>query len=450
MAEEISDFVSHLRIDDEEDAVIDIKTVNPNNENSVSLLLLGRLLTERSYNVDAFKRTITTVWAPKHGLVIRVLKPNLYAFQFFHWRDMTKVLEGRPWCFDNMLILLKEAEGDEQPDQVTLTHSPFWIRLKNLPLNNRSDDVVRALIGNMGEIIEIEEDVLGFGRYRRVKVMLNVSKPLRRYRKIRDKRGRELQIDFAYERLPFFCLACGVMGHSEKDCQVVLEEDKCEKLGWHLGLKATPRKGRTKEVEEELKFRNCKKVLFEEDSCVHGKRENESNVLTISSLHGKSKVVVPPGLNTDYVASEHEPDPPHVPLVAVAVEDNSINFPPVMSPKVIGDFNPLDTPPLNEGTNVSAQEQQKEVFVFSSSKKEPEVKSRGWKRLARGSMDDKGFPQHMDMDSPEKLHKRSVDQLELVSDIHDGALKRSKLSPSCDFSPIDLAVIGECQSRRSL
>ncbi|KMT07987.1 hypothetical protein BVRB_6g144650 [Beta vulgaris subsp. vulgaris] len=84
-----------------------------------------------------------------------------------------------------------------------------------------------------------------------------------------------------------------------------------------------------------------------------------------------------------------------------------------MSPKVIGDFNPLDTPPLNEGTNVSAQEQQKEVFIFSSSKKEPEVKSRGWKRLARGSMDDKGFPQHMDMDSPEKLHKRSVDQLEL-------------------------------------
>lgn len=115
----------------------------------------------------------------------------------------------------------------------------------------------------MGPIIVIEEDVLSFGRYRRIKVLLDITKPLRRYRKLKDKKGNEIQIDFAYERLPFFFLACGVMGHSEKYCQVVLEEDKCERLGWHLGLKATPRKGRTKELEEEKQFRHCKKVLFE-------------------------------------------------------------------------------------------------------------------------------------------------------------------------------------------
>lgn len=55
----------------------------------------------------------------------------------------------------------------------------------------RSDDVVKALIGNMGEILEIEEDVLCFGHYRRVKVMLDTTKPLRRYRKLRDKKGKE-------------------------------------------------------------------------------------------------------------------------------------------------------------------------------------------------------------------------------------------------------------------
>lgn len=204
MAEEISAFVSNLRIDDEEDQVLDLETVNPNGESIVSLLLLGRLLTERNYNVEAFKKTITTVWAPKHEIVIRALRPNLYAFQFFHWRDMMKVIECRPWCFDNMLILLKEADGDEQPDQVTLKHSPFWIRLKNLPFNNRSNDVVKALVGNMGEILDMEEYVLGFGRFRRVKVMLDVSKPLRRYRKMRDKKGKEIQVDFSYERLHFF------------------------------------------------------------------------------------------------------------------------------------------------------------------------------------------------------------------------------------------------------
>lgn len=66
---------------------------------------------------------------------------------------------------------------------------------------------MKALIGYLGEIIKIEEDVLGFGRFRRVKVMLDITKPLRRYRKFKDKKGNDIQIDFAYERLPFFCLA---------------------------------------------------------------------------------------------------------------------------------------------------------------------------------------------------------------------------------------------------
>lgn len=254
MAEEIADIVSNLRIDEEEAQILDLDALNTNSDVGVSLLLMGCLLTERSYNVEAFKRTITSIWAPVHGLVIRVLSPNLYAFQFFHWRDVKKVLDGRPWCFDNMLILLKEANGDEQLDQVTLIHSPFWVRIKNLPFNIRSDDVIRALVGTMGEILEIEEDVMGFGRYRGVKVMLDVTKPLRRFRKMKDKRGREIQVDFAYEHLPFFCFACGIMGHSEKDCHAVLEEDKYEKLGWKLNFKATCQLGRTKELEEEAKF----------------------------------------------------------------------------------------------------------------------------------------------------------------------------------------------------
>ena len=39
----------------------------------------------------------------------------------------------------------------------------------------RSNEVLKALISNMGEILDIEEDVLGIGRYRHVKVLLDVS-----------------------------------------------------------------------------------------------------------------------------------------------------------------------------------------------------------------------------------------------------------------------------------
>ena len=446
MAEEITTFVSNLRLDEEEEQILDFDTINPNSEKSVSLLLIGKLLTERSFNVEAFKRTITTVWAPIHGLVIRALRPNLFAFQFFHWRDMMKVLDGRPWNFDNMLVLLKEADGDEPPDQVTLNQSPFWVRLKNLPFNMRSDNVVKALIGNMGDIIEIEEDVLGFGRFRRVKVMLDISKPLRRYRKLRDKKGSEIQIDFAYERLPYFCLACGVMGHSEKDCQFVFEEDKCEKLGWHLGLKATPRKGRSKELEEEKNFKNCKKVLFEAGNpsnnivkhgdCTPPLSKSPGRILEQGSQSFVFSKTLPVGELGDKESESNK-------------DSTVVSAPHAFIPQ---EFSTKAAPPpsINE-VSVTINEVRPIDFVFSSSKKvSGGERVKGWKRLARGLMEEKGASTSVDFDTPMRDPKRQIGCVNMVVDHDEGTVKRLKSSPSTDFAASFRAEVGDDQPRQAL
>lgn len=435
MAEEIANSVSRLRIDEEEDQILDLETINPSSENQVSLLLIGKLLTERSYNVDAFKKTITTVWAPQHGLVIRTLKPNLFAFQFYHWRDMAKVMEGRPWCFDNMLVLLKEAEGDEQPDQVTLKHSPFWIRLKNLPFNMRSDEVVKALIGNMGEIIDLEEDVLGIGRYRRVKVMLDVSNPLRRYRKLRDKKGNELQADFAYERLPFFCLACGVMGHAEKDCQFVLDEDKNESLGWHLGLKATPRKGRTKEVEEENKFKHCKKILFE-------KKEDELTQMKLVALKETKKL---PCIETN--ESRGLTNTP--PLDDADNDVGKLDLSPQSTITPCPLVSQQGHIPQKDDTSTGVMTQN-EMFIFASVKEPKAGKQKAWKRMARGPMTEKGDSQHMDLDQDCKDNKRPQEDPTMEVNNMEVTVKRPKLSDSHNIAPVSLAEVGSYQPRLAL
>ncbi|KAL2932432.1 Helicase SEN1 [Bienertia sinuspersici] len=46
--------------------------------------------------------------------------------------------------------------------------------------------------------------------------MLDISKPLRRVQRIKNKAGQIMLIDYKYERLPFFCFLCGFMGHNEK------------------------------------------------------------------------------------------------------------------------------------------------------------------------------------------------------------------------------------------
>ncbi|XP_056686880.1 uncharacterized protein [Spinacia oleracea] len=200
MADELISRCSKLSLEEGEGDVVDLgDVVVEDQSDNLELLLIGKLLTERPFNVDAFKRTMTKVWAPSQGMVIRVLGPNLFAFQLFHWRDMEKIMNGLPWCFENNLIVLKNIEGDEQPEEVALSHSPFWVRIKNLPFNCRTDAHVKALIAGMGDVIEIEKDALGLDRFRRAKIMLDVSRPLRRIKLSKDRRGREVVVEFSYE-----------------------------------------------------------------------------------------------------------------------------------------------------------------------------------------------------------------------------------------------------------
>ncbi|XP_021847415.2 uncharacterized protein [Spinacia oleracea] len=263
MAEEITNRRSTLRLDNDEDEVIDLRTVaSDNSKDNFDLLLIGKLVSDRPFNVEAFRRTMMNVWSPEHGLVIRVLGPYLFGFQFFHWRDKEKVFHGRPWCWDNKLILMKEVEENEQPDQIVLSTSPFWVHVKNLPFSRRSDSDVAATVAGVGEVMEIESDVLGLERFRRVRIMVDITKPLRRLKRLIDKGGREVKVEFAYERLPFICFACGILGHSERDCSRVSEEEKRKELGWGLFLRASPCKGRGKYVKEMEAITSGREVLF--------------------------------------------------------------------------------------------------------------------------------------------------------------------------------------------
>lgn len=110
--------------------------------------------------------------------------------------------------------------------------------------------------------MEIEDDVLGLDRYRRIRRMIDVSKPLCRYQWMKDRKGNEVKIEYKYERLPYFCLACGICGHSKRDCVNVSEEDKKKRLGWGLSLRASPPKGHARDFEELAQITSGRQQLF--------------------------------------------------------------------------------------------------------------------------------------------------------------------------------------------
>ena len=113
---------------------------------------------------------------------------------------------------------------------------------------------VGSSIGNkMGELIMVDapKSGLAWGPFLRIRVNIDITKPL--------MRGKMIQIDdleaswvvFKYESLPIFCYRCGVFGHQDKECPHLktgcfsLDDDGFQFGPWLCSL--TPKGNRKKD-----------------------------------------------------------------------------------------------------------------------------------------------------------------------------------------------------------
>lgn len=76
--------------------------------------------------------------------------------------------------------------------------------------------MARAIGKNMGSFMEVNQTASS--KSMRIRVMLDVSKPLVRGTRIGCGNGASKWIDIKYERMPIFCFTCGRIGHVDKDC----------------------------------------------------------------------------------------------------------------------------------------------------------------------------------------------------------------------------------------
>ncbi|MBA0834062.1 hypothetical protein Goarm_006449, partial [Gossypium armourianum] len=93
-------------------------------------------------------------------------------------------------------------------------------------------------VGNaLGELIAIDwKDCFGgWAEFMRLKVKIDVSKPLRRVVKLVDKEGMETIRVIKYELLPDFRYVCGLIGHSIKTCKNKVEGVGLNKQNLHYG-----------------------------------------------------------------------------------------------------------------------------------------------------------------------------------------------------------------------
>ncbi|KAL0433345.1 UNVERIFIED_CONTAM: hypothetical protein Slati_2668800 [Sesamum latifolium] len=117
-----------------------------------------------------------------------------------------------------------------------VSQSPFQVHIHGLPIRMMTRDVVEAIGARLGTVIECapNQAQLGWESKIRMKVSLDVRKPLKRGFCLRSPGGEQLMVSFTYEKLPTFCYECGVLGHIMRDCELRLEKLDKGKEGGEL------------------------------------------------------------------------------------------------------------------------------------------------------------------------------------------------------------------------
>ncbi|XP_023917767.2 uncharacterized protein At4g02000-like [Quercus suber] len=136
--------------------------------------------------------------------------------------DVNKVLLGEPWSFDKSLVALKRVQWHTDLKGLKFESASFWIQVHDLPLNNMTLGVAKDIVSTAGMVINCEEEDEEYvgGNFMRVRVSIDLTKPICRGRKIGLSNGEESWVSFKYERLPNVCYWCGRLTHHDKECSL--------------------------------------------------------------------------------------------------------------------------------------------------------------------------------------------------------------------------------------
>ncbi|XP_060959153.1 uncharacterized protein LOC133030431 [Cannabis sativa] len=204
--------------------------------------LVGKLLTGRVSDFNVFQNMMAFLWQPGMGMYVKELNPNLFLFQFYHEIDIQRVIDGSPWTYDRKPFIFTRLKEGDNPRLVEINQMDMWVQLHNLQPGNMTLSVITALGNFIGTFIESDpNNFVGVWRdFLRIRVRINVDKPIKRRMKVSSDISSWYWANFKYEKLPTFCFICGIIGHSERFCpRLFLKPLHLQQKPYNLELRAS-------------------------------------------------------------------------------------------------------------------------------------------------------------------------------------------------------------------
>ena len=163
---------------------------------------------------------------------------------FDNENEAERILATELWTYDKHLIILSCYDGASPVWSIRFQYVKFWVQIHDLPVNRLNEKTACEIGNSLGEVSKVAQvgELIG-GDFLRVRVAVNVSRPLNRGRKVLLGKDGEVWVNFRYEKMPNFCYWCGMVSHGAQECSVWLASKgslPLDQQGFGAWLRADP------------------------------------------------------------------------------------------------------------------------------------------------------------------------------------------------------------------
>ena len=192
-----------------------------------NLGLVGKILADKAINKNVVKAILLKAWSMAKGVQIVDLSDNIYLFKFVVEGDRRKVIELGPWNIERFPLILKPWDQKLQVRDIDFSFIQLWVQVHNLPIEymlKENTENIGALLGKVLEVDFTGDELVCMSHFLRIKVELEVSKPLKSGFFLNRDPLLDIWVQLKYERVADFCFKCGRLGHVKIRCSSLVQK----------------------------------------------------------------------------------------------------------------------------------------------------------------------------------------------------------------------------------
>ncbi|MBA0879418.1 hypothetical protein Goshw_011297 [Gossypium schwendimanii] len=132
------------------------------------------------------RTVLANLWHPLGGVSIADMGEKRFVFQFYCDMDFDRVVKGASWTFNNHLLVFHHLKHGEDPLEVDLLFTEFWVQIYNLPLGFFTETIAKQFGDFIGVFVDYDAKAVtaGLRNYMRIRVKVDIRQSLSRRKKL--------------------------------------------------------------------------------------------------------------------------------------------------------------------------------------------------------------------------------------------------------------------------